>query len=112
MGGVRQQADGLAELGVGRLQVALPGVRAAPPEVERGGYAAFIPVGRTYDPDTGQDWEGAGVQPDIAVPPAEALVRALTELGIAPGEAKALSDAHRPAWPMERRTPRAVKPPS
>ena len=75
-----------------------------------GGYAAFIPVGRTYDPGTGKDWEGVGVQPDIAVPPAEALVRALTELGIAPAEAKRLSDAHMPKWPMERRRPRMVKP--
>ncbi|MBN8842462.1 MAG: S41 family peptidase [Sphingomonadales bacterium] len=71
-----------------------------------GGYAAFIPVGRTYDPATGKDWEGAGVQPDIAVAPADALVRALTELGVAPAEAKTLSDAHMPAWPMERRKPR------
>ena len=62
-----------------------------------------IPVGRTYDPATGKDWEGDGVQPDIAVPAAAALERALTELGIAPGEAKRLSDAHMPSWPMERR---------
>ncbi|WP_428679468.1 S41 family peptidase [Sphingopyxis sp.] len=75
-----------------------------------GGYAAFIPVGRTYDPDTGKDWEGAGVQPDIAVAPADALVRALTDLGIAPAEAKALSDTRMPAWPMERRKPRGAKP--
>lgn len=68
-----------------------------------GGFTAFIPVGRTYDPATGRDWEGAGVQPDIAVPAAAALERALTELGIAPGEAKRLSDAHMPSWPMERR---------
>lgn len=74
-----------------------------------GGYAAFIPVGRTYDPATGKDWEGDGVQPDIAVPPAEALERALTELGVSPTEAKTLSDAHMPSWPMERRKPRAVK---
>ncbi len=68
-----------------------------------GGFTAFIPVGRTYDPATGKDWEGDGVQPDIAVPAAAALERALTELGIAPGEAKRLSDAHMPSWPMERR---------
>lgn len=68
-----------------------------------GGFSAFIPVGRSYDPVTGKDWEGDGVQPDIAVPPAEALLRALTDLGIAPDEAKRLSDAHMPAWPMERR---------
>lgn len=71
-----------------------------------GGYGAFIPVGRTYDPKTGKDWEGEGVLPDIAVPPAEALVRVLTDLGVAPAEAKTLSDAHMPSWPMERRRPR------
>ncbi len=71
-----------------------------------GGYGAFIPVGRTYDPGTGKDWEGEGVLPDIAVAPADALVRVLTDLGVAPAEAKALSDAHMPSWPMERRKPR------
>lgn len=74
-----------------------------------GGYGAFIPVGRTYDPVTRKDWEGEGVLPDIAVAPADALVRALTELGVAPTEAKTLSDAHMPAWPMERRKPRGAK---
>ena len=74
-----------------------------------GGYRAFIPVGRTYDPVTGKDWEGDGVQPDIAVAPSEALVRVLIELGIAPDEATRLSDAHRPSWPMERRRPRAAR---
>lgn len=67
-----------------------------------GGYEAFIPFGRTYDPDTGQDWEGGGVQPDVAVSAAEALLWALTDLGIAPEEAKRLSDAHVPSVPMER----------
>jgi len=70
-----------------------------------GGYRAFIPVGRTYDPATGKDWEGDGVQPDIAVPPAEALVRVLTDLGVTADEAKRLSDAHMPSRPMERRGP-------
>ncbi len=74
-----------------------------------GGYGAFIPVGRTYDPVTGKDWEGEGVLPDIAVAPADALARALTELGVAPAEAKMLSDAHMPSWPMERRKPRGAR---
>jgi len=74
-----------------------------------GGYGAFIPVGRTYDPTTGKDWEGDGVQPDIVVAPADALVRVLTDLGVAPAEAKTLSDAHMPSWPMERRKPRGAK---
>lgn len=41
------------------------------------GMVAFIPVGRTYDPRTGKDWEGIGIVPDIAVPADEALARAL-----------------------------------
>ncbi|SKB29765.1 S41 family peptidase [Sphingopyxis flava] len=74
-----------------------------------GGYGAFIPVGRTYDPVTGKDWEGVGVLPDIAVPAAEALERALTELGVGSAEAKRLSEAHMPSWPMERRKPRGAR---
>lgn len=55
-----------------------------------GGYAAFIPVGRSFNPDTGADWEGIGVIPDIAVPAEEALVRALTEAGVIQEEAERL----------------------
>lgn len=40
-------------------------------------YAAFIPVGRTFDPDTGQSWEGTGVQPDVVVSAEKALDEAL-----------------------------------
>jgi hypothetical protein len=40
-------------------------------------FAAFIPVGRTYDPDTGWDWEGKGVSPDIVTPADQALDEAL-----------------------------------
>ena len=32
-----------------------------------------IPVGTTIDPETGTDWEGKGVEPDIDVPSAEAM---------------------------------------
>lgn len=41
------------------------------------GLMAFVPVGRTFDPDTGKDWEGGGIQPDVAVPAAQALDKAL-----------------------------------
>ncbi|QYU69447.1 S41 family peptidase [Leptolyngbya sp. 15MV] len=41
------------------------------------GFLAFVPVGRTFDQDTGADWEGTGVKPDIEVPADEALDRAL-----------------------------------
>lgn len=46
------------------------------------GYAAFIPVGRTFDPDTGMSWEAIGVQPDIAVPAERALDEALKRAGV------------------------------
>lgn len=45
------------------------------------GYEAFIPVGRTFDPDTGQSWEGTGVNPDVAVPADKALDEALRLAG-------------------------------
>lgn len=41
------------------------------------GLMAFLPVGRTFDPDTGKDWEGVGIQPDIAIPADQALDKAL-----------------------------------
>jgi len=44
-------------------------------------YAAFIPVGRTFDPDTGQSWEGTGVQPDVAISADKALDEALKLAG-------------------------------
>ena len=47
-------------------------------------FAAFIPVGRTYDPDSNWDWEGKGVAPDVAVPADQALDKAL-ELAKAAG---------------------------
>ena len=47
------------------------------------GYAAFIPVGRTFDPDTGKSWEGTGVAPDVAVPADKALDEALRMAGVA-----------------------------
>ncbi len=44
------------------------------------GFSAFVPIGRTYDPDTGLGWEGRGVAPDVAVPADDALATALTRL--------------------------------
>lgn len=43
-------------------------------------FAAFVPVGRTYDPETGQGWEGTGIAPDIAVPAEQALDEALKRI--------------------------------
>lgn len=64
------------------------------------GYTAFIPVGRTYDPKTGKDWEDVGVSPDIDVAPEEALVKALTLSGVAPEKAAHLSARLAPKTPM------------
>ena len=41
------------------------------------GLECFLPMGRTFDPVTGADWEAVGVIPDVAVPPMEALQVAL-----------------------------------
>ncbi|MCL6698530.1 S41 family peptidase [Sphingomonas sp. NSE70-1] len=45
-------------------------------------YAAFIPVGRTFDPDNGEGWEGVGVKPDVAVSADQALDEALRRAGV------------------------------
>jgi hypothetical protein len=50
--------------------------------VDFGGYAAFVPVGRTFDPDNDWDWEGVGVPPDVALPADQALDEALRRLGV------------------------------
>lgn len=44
-------------------------------------FSAFIPYGRTFDPDTGEGWEGTGVAPDIAIAPERALDEALRLAG-------------------------------
>ena len=42
-----------------------------------GGYRAFIPVGRPFDPDTGKGWEQTGVEPHVSVPADRALDEAV-----------------------------------
>ncbi|MFN2098909.1 S41 family peptidase [Altererythrobacter sp. MF3-039] len=69
-----------------------------------GGFEVFVPVGRTYDPLTGKDWEGDGVAPDVEMPPEVALEWVLQELGVAAEEASALSETHKPTRPMRRRS--------
>lgn len=41
------------------------------------GYSVVLPVGRTFDPKTGNGWEGVGIEPDIEVDPANAEAEAL-----------------------------------
>lgn len=55
------------------------------------GYRAFVPMGRTFDPDTGSGWEGVGVAPDITVPKDQALDVALERTGVKTNAAVALS---------------------
>ena len=43
-------------------------------------FGAMIPIGRTFDPLTGADWEGRGVEPDLAVESDQALEAAIAEL--------------------------------
>jgi C-terminal processing protease CtpA/Prc len=50
------------------------------------GFSAFVPFGRTFDPDTGEGWEGTGVRPNIEVPAETALAKALELSGVKPGE--------------------------
>jgi peptidase S41-like protein len=69
-------------------------------------FSVFVPVGRTFDPDTGKGWEGTGVAPDIAVPAERALVEALTRSGVAQAEAERLSAEVAPKGPMARIVPR------
>lgn len=44
------------------------------------GLAFFLPQGRTVDPDTGEDWEGVGIEPNVAVPAENALNEALNRI--------------------------------
>jgi C-terminal processing protease CtpA/Prc len=71
-------------------------------------FQAFIPVGRTFDPDTGKDWEGTGVEPDVAVPARDALVEALVRSGVKRAEAERIDATVKPSGSMERRHPRRI----
>jgi hypothetical protein len=53
-----------------------------------GGYRAFIPVGRTFDPDTDKGWEQTGIEPHIKVPAEKALEEALKLAGVNIDKAK------------------------
>ncbi|PSJ36666.1 S41 family peptidase [Allosphingosinicella deserti] len=70
-------------------------------------FAAFVPVGRTFDPETGKGWEGSGVAPDVEVPAARALVTALERAGLAPADAARIAAGVKVEGSMERIRPRA-----
>ncbi len=62
-----------------------------------GGFSAWIPVGRTFDPDTNKGWDYVGIAPNVPVPAAEALTEALVRSGVERREAERLSAEHGPA---------------
>jgi hypothetical protein len=65
-----------------------------------GHFAVWMPVGRTYDIKTGQDWEGTGIAPDIEVDPKQALVVALEKAGLSNDEAVKLDSMEVPLEPI------------
>ncbi|HEX2763921.1 MAG TPA: S41 family peptidase [Allosphingosinicella sp.] len=69
-------------------------------------FSAFIPVGRTFDADTGKDWEDTGIAPDVAVPAEQALTEALVRAGLSRAAAEKISAEVKPTGPMTRRSPR------
>jgi C-terminal processing protease CtpA/Prc len=65
-------------------------------------FSAFVPVGRTFDPDTGRGWEGTGVSPHVAVPAEQALAEALVRAGLARPEAERIAAEAAPATDVPR----------
>lgn len=61
-----------------------------------GGFSAFIPVGRTLDPDSGKGWDYVGLAPDVEVPQQAALTEALVRSGVPKGEAERLAAQYQP----------------
>ena len=65
-------------------------------------FGVWMPFGRSYDIRTGEDWEGKGVQPDIAIDPKLALVKALKMAGVGHAEAVRLDAGEVPAEPVHK----------
>jgi hypothetical protein len=77
-----------------------------------GGFSAFIPIGRPFDPATGLGWEGIGIKPHQEVPARRALEVALLKLGFSPEQASVLGQKWMPRGEMDRVTPLRIKPAS
>jgi C-terminal processing protease CtpA/Prc len=71
-------------------------------------FEVFVPVGRTFDPDTGKDWEGTGVEPDVSVPAADALTEALIRSGLSRADAQRINATVKPSGSMKRPIPRRL----
>lgn len=70
------------------------------PSALNANFHVWMPIGRTSDLATGQDWEGTGVAPDIAVDPQQALIVALKMAGQSEAEAIRLNAEEIPAEPV------------
>jgi opacity protein-like surface antigen len=77
-----------------------------------GGFSVFISTGTAINPITGKNWEGVGVEPDIAVPASDALSRAHAEaLQQIIAAAKPGTDVTEMRWALEQ-AQAEVKPPA
>ncbi|WP_114227263.1 MULTISPECIES: S41 family peptidase [Sphingomonas] len=65
-------------------------------------FAVWMPVGRTSDLKTGADWEGSGIEPDLAVDPKQALVKALELSGLSAADAARIDAGEVPAEPVHK----------
>ena len=66
-------------------------------------FRVFMPMGRPVDRDTGSNWEGTGVEPDIRAPALEALgVAHIEALRALRGRATSDAERRRLDWALER----------
>jgi len=66
-------------------------------------FAVWMPMGRPIDRDTGTNWEGTGVVPDLKTTAADALATALVDaLGRLKAQASGSADRARLDWAVER----------
>ncbi len=72
------------------------------------GFAAFIPVGRSYLADTGKGWEKVGIIPDVPVKAVDALATALELAKTTPSQDNSLSVNHPAPGNTVRSSPPAV----
>jgi hypothetical protein len=93
------KATGRATL-VGEITAGAGNYGSIRPVSER--FSAFVPVGVTYDPVTGQRWEGRGIEPHVIVPAEHALTETLVRSGVSKPEAERISARVSPAGPFRR----------
>ncbi len=81
------------------------GANPASPVPLAEGFVAHIPFAHPVNPFTNANWEGRGVQPDVAVPAAQALEVALKEARVRASGVRHTAQAQAP---LARRRPQAL----